>query len=266
MFLATSRIPTSIYISLLFKHDCYSISTQLANALLFQPQGRRLSDKGMRPRSHSNSAKLGKERAEKCEAKRKQKRREFKCCGKPLDLGSRQDFCYLHETEFDCELLSSSSSSSFSSLFNPLFYETLFYDSDNFNRARFHHTEYILNAEENINSTRSFSLFYFSFFLLLRYLLTSSPNATRRFLLKIMLAGFKNMSFCSTQKYIVLFARNCTPTLYIYSTTCLIKQPVKKIINSKFYSDESSLLIFVLNSSQYFFFFLFFLHLYAKGY
>lgn len=59
----------------------------------------------MRPRSHSNSAKLGKERAEKCEAKRKQKRREFKCCGKPLDLGSRQDFCYLHETEFDCELL-----------------------------------------------------------------------------------------------------------------------------------------------------------------
>lgn len=159
---------------------------------------------------------------------------------------------------------SSSSSSSFSSLFNPFFYETLFYDSDNFNRARFHHTEYILNAEENINSTRSFSLFYFSFFLLLRYLLTSSPNATRRFLLKIMLAGFKNMSFCSTQKYIVLFARNCTPTLYIYSTTCLIKQPVKKIINSKFYSDESSLLIFVLNSSQYFFFFFFFFYIYTR--
>lgn len=29
--------PTSIYISVLFKHDCYSISTQLANTLLFQP-------------------------------------------------------------------------------------------------------------------------------------------------------------------------------------------------------------------------------------
>lgn len=109
MFLATSRIPTSIYISLLFKHDCYSISTQLANALLFYPE-RRLSDKGMRPpRCHSNSEKL--EKKEEKSAKRSENRK-FKCCGKPLDLGPGEDFCYLHETEFDCELLSSSSSSS----------------------------------------------------------------------------------------------------------------------------------------------------------
>lgn len=97
--------------------------------------------------------------------------------------------------------------------------------------------------KENINSTK----FFFSSFSFLFFFCSH-----RR--LKIILAGFKNI-ILSFDKIHCAHRAHCAHQLCTFcSTTCLIKQPVEKIMNLKFYFHETnSHLIFVLSSKFFFF-------------